>query len=744
MNPGTNLQTTVQTTAKTTRHQAQQLLQTSLANPDADFRDGQWEAIDALVNQQQKLLVVQRTGWGKSSVYFISAKIFRDRAFDKSTAFDKSSASKEGNHQNSGPTIIVSPLLALMRNQIDSAQRLGIVAETMNSTNTADWEAVTQRILNNQVDCLLISPERLSNDKFIETVLQPIADNIALMVIDEAHCISDWGHDFRPDYRRIVSILRQLPPNTPVLGTTATASNRVVEDIQTQLGDIHIQRGPLIRESLWLQTMEMPDQASRLAWLAQIIPTLPGTGIVYTLTTRDADQVANWLKGNSIDAKAYHGSVEDAGFENSSAYRQHLEDLLLNNQLKVLVATTALGMGYDKPDLSFVIHYQAPGSIVAYYQQVGRAGRSIDNALGVLMSGVEDKDIHAFFRDSAFPAASQVNDILQVLESNDGLSIRAIEEQTNLRFGQIEKVLKLLSVENPAPVVKVGSQWRRTPVPYMMDLDRIAHLSHQREQEWAQVQDYLTNADCKMTFLRRALDDHDQTPCGRCSSCRKRLLKDQPIDPEVFHRAASFLKHAEMVIAPKVQVAPNAFVEYGFKGNLPKELRAQEGRVLSRWGDAGWGRTVVEQKFAGHFGDELVEAMADMIQQRWQPQPSPEWVCYVPSQRYPNLVPDFAHRLAQRLGLPVVDAVSKVKDNAPQKDQHNRYHQCHNLDGAFAIKSSIPGGSVLLVDDTVTSGWTLAVVAALILQKQKEQQPEPTNNGCVYPVVLASASVKES
>src|SRR5690554_1558272 len=424
------------------RAQAQQLLQTALANPAAEFRDGQWEAIDALVNHRQKLLVVQRTGWGKSSVYFISTKIFRDRGM--------------------GPTIIVSPLLALMRNQIESAQRLGIVAETMNSTNQNDWQAVTQRILNNQIDCLLISPERLANDSFIETVLQPIADRIALMVIDEAHCISDWGHDFRPDYRRIVNILRHLPANTPVLGTTATANNRVVVDIQNQLGNIEIHRGPLIRESLALQTMVLPDQASRLAWLAQVVPTLLGTGIVYTLTVRDAEQVAEWLSANGIDARAYHGNVEHDGFENSNAYRQHLEELLLNNQLKVLVATTALGMGYDKPDLSFVIHYQAPGSIVAYYQQVGRAGRGIEHAVGVLMSGVEDQDIHEFFRDSAFPPEAQVNEILRTLEQSEGLSIRRLEEQTNLRYGQIEKVLKLLSVENPAPVIKEGSRWRRT------------------------------------------------------------------------------------------------------------------------------------------------------------------------------------------------------------------------------------------------------------------------------------------
>ncbi|NVK43185.1 MAG: RecQ family ATP-dependent DNA helicase [Oceanospirillaceae bacterium] len=698
----------------TEKQEAHQLLQTALANPAVEFRDGQWEAIDALVNHRQKLLVVQRTGWGKSSVYFISTKIFRDRGM--------------------GPTIIVSPLLALMRNQIESAQRLGIVAETMNSTNQNDWQAVTQRILNNQIDCLLISPERLANDNFIETVLQPIADRIALMVIDEAHCISDWGHDFRPDYRRIVNILRQLPANTPVLGTTATANNRVVADIQTQLGNIQIHRGPLTRESLALQTMVLPDQASRLAWLAQVIPTLPGTGIVYTLTVRDAEQVAEWLSTNGIDARAYHGSVEADGFENSNTYRQHLEELLLNNQLKVLVATTALGMGYDKPDLSFVVHYQAPGSIVAYYQQVGRAGRGIDHAVGVLMSGVEDQDIHEFFRESAFPSEAHVNEILWVLEQSDGLSIRSIEEQTNLRHGQIEKVLKLLSVENPAPVIKDGSRWVRTPVRYQMDHARIAHLTGQRVQEWQEVQAYLNDAGCKMTFLRRALDDHDPTPCGKCSSCLGRPVINVPVDPALAHRAGTFLKHAEMVIAPKAQVAANAFLEYGFRGNLPQQLRAQEGRVLSRWGDAGWGRTVADNKHAGRFSDELVGAMAEMIQQRWQPSPAPQWVCCVPSRNHPELVPDFARRLAARLGLPFVDAVRKVKDNQPQKGQQNRYHQCRNLDGVFEITESLSDGPVLLVDDIVDSGWTMTVIAALLQQ---------AGSGVVYPVALASSSVND-
>lgn len=708
------------------RDQAQQLLRTALANPTAEFRDGQWEAIDALVNQRQKLLVVQRTGWGKSSVYFISTKIFRDAGM--------------------GPTIIVSPLLALMRNQIESAARLGIVAETMNSANRDDWQAVTQRILHNQIDCLLISPERLANDEFIETVLQPIADRIALMVIDEAHCISDWGHDFRPDYRRIVNILRQLPANTPVLGTTATANNRVVADIRTQIGDIQILRGPLIRESLALQSMVLPDQASRLAWLAQVIPTLSGTGIVYVLTKHDADLVSKWLNQQGIPTLAYYSGVshpdfvDPVGKEDSDLYRQHLEEQLLANQIKVLVATTALGMGYDKPDLSFVIHYQAPSSIVSYYQQVGRAGRGIDSAIGVLMSGAEDRDIHEYFRRTAFPSQQDVEQLLAALDNSDGLSLEKLEKEANLPQKRIEHVLKYLRTESPSPVVANGKIWSRAAVRYQMNMNHIQKITEIREQEWAEINSYLTTTNCLMQVLRNALDDESQETCGKCENCLGQPLLMKTVDLRLGIQATQYLRRSEEVIKPRKQIAASndeaarTFIQYKFPRNLGN-LIAQEGRVLSRWGDAGWGRIVADNKRAGRFSDELVIATAEMITERWHPHPLPKWVCCVPSLNHPDLVPDFAKRLAIRLGLPFLDVVSKLRNNAPQKGQHNRFHQCRNLDGVFVINQPIPNTPVLLVDDVVDSGWTLTVLAALLQQ---------ANSGVVFPLALASSSVKDS
>lgn len=694
------------------RKAAETLLQTAVGNPNTHFRSGQWEAIDALVNHRQKLMVVQRTGWGKSSVYFISTRILRDRG--------------------AGPTIIVSPLLALMRNQIEAAERLGIRAVTINSTNRDDWDRVTQQVLADQVDAMLISPERLSNEEFVENVLQPVAERIGLLVVDEAHCISDWGHDFRPDYRRLVNILRQMPPNMPLLGTTATANNRVIADVQSQLGDIQIQRGTLVRESLSLQTLRLPDQASRLAWLAGHIPELPGTGIVYVLTIRDAEQVANWLSSQGIEARAYYGSVTHSDFDDSNSYRQHLEDLLLRNEIKVLVATTALGMGYDKPDLCFVIHYQAPGSVVSYYQQVGRAGRGIETAYGVLLAGNEDDDIHEFFRRSAFPDERDVNAILGVLaDHDDGLSLPQLQAHLNLRHGQIEKVLKVLSVETPAPIIKQGLRWRRTPVPYAMDHERIGRLTQQREQEWQEIQDYIDSQTCLMAFLRNALDDSETTECGKCAVCLEQPVVDVAIDQNLAIEAGRFLRHAEMIFKPKKQVASGAFQEYGFTGNLPLDLQAQEGRILSRWGDAGWGGVVADDKHAGHFRDELVSSIAEMIRERWQPVPMPRWVTCVPSRNHPTLVPDFARRLAGQLGLPFVEVITKIRDNEPQKMQQNRFHQCRNLDGVFQVAEGVPAEPVLLVDDVIDSGWTVTVLAALL---------QRAGSGPVFPVALASTS----
>ena len=697
-----------------TKADALEHLRLAMANAESEFRDGQWEAIDHIVNDRGKVLCVQRTGWGKSMVYFVSAKLMRAGG--------------------AGVTLIISPLLALMRNQIDAARRLGLRALTVNSTNPEDWGHVRDQLLADNVDLLMISPERLANDEFVAGTLQPIAARIGLLVIDEAHCISDWGHDFRPDYRRIGQVLGRLPTNIAVLATTATANRRVQQDVMAQLGGtVEVQRGPLIRESLALQNIRMPGSAERLAWLADRIPQLPGSGIIYALTTRDADRIAHWLRMNGIDAHSYHAGKTDEE-------RQGLEEALLANSVKCLVATTALGMGYDKPDLTFVIHYQTPGNVVGYYQQVGRAGRAIPVAYGVLLSGEEEGQINEFFRDSAFPPEWQVNRILEALEAADeGLKLREIERAVNLRRSQIEKVLKLLVVEPLSPVMRIEGSWHRTPNPYHLDRQRIAHLTAQREAEWAQMEQYLASERCLMQFLAEALDDQNASACGRCAVCLGRPLL--PLEPQrnTYIAAQKFARHSEMPLRLKKQWDLGALANYrtafGWsKQNIPTELRGEDGRVLSRWGEAVWGDMVAHGKSHGRFDDELVDAAVDLIRNRWGAAAPVVWVTCIPSNRHPNLVPDFAGRLAVALGIPFYAVIQKTRETEPQKRMENRFHQCHNLDGAFTILSAAGmSGPVLLVDDVVDSAWTLTLAAALLRQ---------AGITAVYPFALATTAAK--
>ena len=697
-----------------TRTQALQHLRQATACSKIDFRDGQWEAIDHIVNQRGKVLCVQRTGWGKSMVYFVSARLMRA--------------------EGAGVTLIISPLLALMRNQIEAARRLGLRALTVNSTNRDDWDHVRDELLADQVDLLLISPERLANDEFVGSTLQPIAARIGLLVIDEAHCISDWGHDFRPDYRRIGQVLARLPVNISVLATTATANRRVEQDVAAQLGGtVEIQRGPLVRESLALQNMHMPGPADRLAWMADQIPQLPGSGIVYTLTIRDADRVAEWLRQNNVEAHAYHKDIP-------VEQKLKLEQALLANEVKCLVATTALGMGYDKPDLTFVIHYQTPGNVVAYYQQVGRAGRAIPVAYGVLLSGEEDDDINEYFRESAFPSEWQVTRILDALEAADeGLKVREIERAVNLRQSQIEKVLKLLVVEPMSPVLRIEGSWYRTPNPYQLDRQRIAHLTAQREAEWGQMKRYLANERCLMQFLADALDDSNAQACGKCAVCLGRAVLPLELQRNTHINAQSFVRHSEMPLELKKQWDIEALALYqsvfGWRGlNIPAQLRGEEGRVLSRWGEPVWGELVSRGKAQGHFDDELVDASVDLIRNRWGAVAPVAWVTCIPSSRHPNLVPDFAARLAAALGVPFRAVIEKSRETGPQKNMENRFHQCHNLDGAFTIRPEAgTDEAVLLIDDVVDSAWTLTLAAALLRQ---------TGTAVVYPFALAATTAK--
>ena len=604
------------------RTEALRQLRQAVGNDEANFHAGQWEAISVLVQQRTRLLVVQRTGWGKSLVYFLATRLLRD--------------------QGAGCTLLISPLLSLMRNQILAAQRIGVRAETINSSNEADWSRVEDGLNRNEVDILLISPERLANDDFVQKCFLPIANRLGLFVVDEAHCISDWGHDFRPDYRRIVRILKSLPRNIPVLATTATANDRVVQDIVEQLGpDLEVQRGPLTRASLSLQNIDLRSQPARMAWLANILPELPGSGIVYTLTVRDSELVADWLKSQGIDAESYNGALD-------TARRENLEQRLLDNGLKALVATVALGMGFDKPDLGFVVHFQRPPSVVHYYQQVGRAGRAVDKAYGILLSGEEDDEIADYFIRTAFPTLRDVDQFLTAMRGADGaLTVPDLQRTVNLEKRKIESILKFLLLESPAPIQRNGRSYVLNPVPWQMPVARIDRITNLRRQEQEQMKAYMVSKDCLMQFLSAALNDPSAEPCGKCANCQGELLPERY--PDVLARAAvEFLNRLENPIQPRKQWS-TGLSNPETSGRIAAEHQALEGRALCRWGDPGFGALVRRGKHMDHcFDDQLVKASAHLIERLWKPDPAPSWITCVPSSRHRMLVPDFARRLALR------------------------------------------------------------------------------------------------
>ena len=669
---------------------ALELLRKATNRPNAEFREGQEEVIRHVVNGRGRMLVVQKTGWGKSFVYFIATKLLRESSM--------------------GPALLVSPLLALMRNQIAAAERMGVRAETINSDNEKRWSEVEDAVCRDEVDILLISPERLANERFNEEVLAGIADRISLFVVDEAHCISDWGHDFRPDYRRIEGIVRDLPPNLRLLATTATANNRVIEDLKEVLGpNLEISRGDLARPSLFLQTIRLTGQAERLAWLAERLPKMQGSGIVYTLTVRDAGTVADWLRFRGLEVESYTSKTSD---------REKLEQALLDNKVKALVATTALGMGFDKPDLAFVIHYQTPGSVVAYYQQVGRAGRALDAAYGVLLSGWEDTEITDYFIKSAFPTPDEVKQVIEALEENPGcLSSREIESKINVSAGRIKKTIQLLSLESPAPIAKQGAKWQLTAATMSDDFwERVDQITSLRLEEQAQMQEYVGLSSGHMEFLIRALD-------GKPGNFSPPNIPAFPAstNPACVREAEAFLRSSSLWIDPRRQ--------WPLGKSIDAEHRAQPGRALCVWGDSGWGNLVRQGKYQDNcFSEELVNACVALVRE-WRPDPSPQWVTVVPSLRRPDLVPDFARRLAHALRLPFREALTKKESRPEQKTMENSDKQARNVLGSLTVnEGAILPGPVLLVDDMVDSRCTFTVVAWELRRR---------GGGKVWPLALA-------
>ncbi|BDV31243.1 RecQ family ATP-dependent DNA helicase [Microbacterium terricola] len=669
-------------------------LRTLVGRGDAEFHDGQFEAIEALVDGGRRALVVQRTGWGKSAVYFVATLLLRRRG--------------------AGPTVLVSPLLALMRDQIAAAQRAGVRAVAINSTNAHEWSDVLAQLDRDEVDVLLLSPERLNNPSFRDQQLPQLVPRIGLLVVDEAHCISDWGHDFRPDYRRLRDLIARIPAGVPVLATTATANSRVVADVAEQLGaldqtteqpEVLVIRGPLARTSLRLGVLRLPDAPSRLAWLLSHLDDLPGSGIIYTLTVGAANDTARLLRDRGYDVRAYTGQTDPDEREES-------ETLLKDNRVKALVATSALGMGFDKPDLGFVVHLGAPSSPVSYYQQVGRAGRATASADVLLLPGVEDREIWHYFATASMPDRKRAERVLSALSSSP-MSTPALEAIVDIRRTPLELLLKVLDVDGA--VARVQGGWIATGQPWTYDEERYGRIAAERIAEQEHMIDYEQTRACRMEFLQRSLDDDTATPCGRCDNCAGAWFP-ATIGKDATDAASAALDRVGVPIEPRRQW-PTGADRLGVpaKGRIPADEQAEEGRALARLTDLGWGGTLREMFAAGAADGPVppnVLAACVRVLADWGWAERPVAVVAMPSRSKPQLVGSLARGIAEIGRMPLLGALDTVDGGPTGGPGGNTAFRLAGVWERFSASGlEVPAGPLLLVDDLVDSRWTLTVAA---------------------------------
>ncbi|MEU2347859.1 DEAD/DEAH box helicase [Modestobacter sp. NPDC049651] len=701
--------------------------------PDAVFREGQDAAVAALVERHQRALVVQRTGWGKSAVYFVSTALLRRRG--------------------AGPTLLVSPLLALMRDQVAAASRAGIKAVEISSSNVTEWDDVNARLAADDVDVLLVSPERLTNPRFRDEQLPALVDRCGLLVVDEAHCVSDWGHDFRPDYRRIRDLLGQLPAGTPVLATTATANERVVADVAEQLGaggvDVTTVRGPLARDSLRLGVLRLDTDRARLAWLAAHLEDLPGSGIVYTLTVAAAEETAALLRDAGHEVRAYTGRLDDAD-------RKDAEEALRENRVKALVATSALGMGFDKPDLGFVVHLGAPSSPVSYYQQVGRAGRAVEHADVLLLPGPEDIAIWQWFATSSMPREDHAAAVLTAMADGKAWSVARLETVADVRRSRLELLLKVLAVDGAVERVQGG--WRSTGVPWVYDAERYARVTETREAEQRSMLTYakpVDAAECRMAFLQEALDDPTAAPCGRCDVCAGPWYATD-VPAGAAEAASARLDRPGVELPPRAQWPTGADrLGVQVKGKIPPAEQIETGRAVARLTDLGWGQrlrtllgddgvggvaTLADDLEAppleedpdaaydvshrvirpGHASDappddDLLTACARVLG-AWDWAQRPGAVVSMPSRRRPALVAGVAEGLARVGRLPYLGSLELVHGGPTGQPGGNSAFRLAGVWQRIVVGpelrehlARLGDAPVLLVDDLADSRWTMTV-----------------------------------
>ena len=629
------------------------------------FHRGQHTIIEQLV-QGRRILAIQQTGWGKSLCYQMASLYYPYL------------------------TIVFSPLKALMRDQCQRCNDVYDIPSAIVSSDFSEAEndATLRQAVEGEIKVLYIAPERLSNIVWQNYISQM---RISMIVIDEAHCISTWGHDFRPDYRRIVRLLDAIPKSTAVLALTATANKRVEVDILQQMGvGVQVLRGSMLRSNLHLHVIHVKGDQEKLSYLAEILPYTLGTGIIYTATRPDTEIVAAFLQCQGLAAEYYH-----AGRDND--VRQEIEQKLMANHYKVVCSTNALGMGIDKRDIRFIIHYHIPGSPIQYYQEIGRAGRDGQVAQCVLLYDPEDLRIQEHFINQAKPASMQYATILSHLEANaGGLGQNEIMRITGFSQTATRIILKDLQDQGFIERDAKKRYFAATDRPGQIDFSGYDIIRQQKLRELSDIQRYALHQGCYMTYLTTYLGDSLGSACGACGQCQ----------PTNFFT---------MQVSESVQEATQRFLEDGYlprieKRGTTKTPAHEAGWALSSHGTSRIGRLVRACKYenAGPFPLSLVARAVDVLRTRY-PIAEINGVIGIPPTRSGTLVEDFARQVAAGVNREYLPVLVKVRETLEQKYLKNRLQKEDNVKGAFAVQSPelVAGRTILLIDDIYNSGRML-------------------------------------
>jgi len=625
-----------------------------------NFYDHQWKTIVKILNGD-RVFLIEKTGFGKSLCYQYTA-----------TQFD-------------GTTIIFCPLISLMRDQVNYLKSINIPSECITYEN---GEGVNDKImseaLNGKLKILYISPERQENIEWLEIVKDI---NISMIVVDEAHCISMWGHTFRPSYRRIVNLVNQLPKNFPVLATTATATKRTTEDAMEQIGrDIQLIRGDLLRKNFYLNTLKVKNEEEKMGWLIDFLSKQDGTGIIYTGTRVKTEWFSAWLEFNGISSINYHAGLDaDA--------RKEIEKGLMENRWKVVVSTNALGMGIDKPDIRFVIHTQVPQSPVHYYQEIGRGGRDgLPTKLFLLYNEDEDMDLPKSFIRNNRPSVEKYYRVIDVLKK-EALGLHNILKATNLKQTSLRVILSDLIDQGIANQALYG-RLKRYEIKFdakELDTEGFEELRYFEEQELKAIIGYINSSLCKMNYLCQYLGDN-QSICGKCDVCRENINSYQ-IPNHLINKIEEF----------KNTYFPDLKVE-------SKKSNIVNGVASSYYGISNVGKTLNKCKYkdGGDFPSHLLKRTLRAFRHKFKNQ-NFDLILYVPPTKSGDLVKNFSEKVSKVLDIPISHKLSKTRESKEQKALENYPLKRENVKGIFYYPNpeEIKGKSILLIDDIFDSGQTV-------------------------------------